>query len=507
MATYERELRRGAFFNTLGLVARLLEPLFVLFATWLYGPVVLAHYLIAIFMVEISAGFLAAGYADAATIFASKDVDQAATDRDAADRVAQVLANAFVATFVLSVSVAIATQLGAATLVEVAFPDHREMVPGLHLVGWSLVPFSFAAVAIAATKARLRMEYDALVGGLRPVVLIATAVVARSLDASVTGLFAAWLVTQIVVAVLSLWPLFRLYDARAIVRAIGHLRPHRAMLTFAVPQSLNLTLNRYITRLDVLMLAAMGFGSVQVAWYGTAAILTSNLKTIRTVWSGALAPVAARHHQAGERDVLTRLLNQLSNVTTTIIVPIVLAAVVLRDDILGLANEAYRGDSAFVAMLLVPPFMNCAYGLAGNTLMFTGHSGWTLTNSLSVALLNTLLNWLLIPPFGLLGAAVATAIAVGLVSAAQVVELRLVEGVALRWRDVLAPHLGLLAGLVVVALSWDPAAIGGLGQRIALAGALVVLSLGICVALDRPLRASMARIATGVAARVRGRPH
>ena len=71
----------------------------------------------------------------------------------------------------------------------------------------------------------------------------------------------------------------------------------------------------------------------------------------------------------------------------------------------------------------------------------------------------------------------------------------------MRWRDVLAPHLGLLAGLVVVALSWDPAAIGGLGQRIALAGALVVLSLGICVALDRPLRASMARIATGVAAR------
>lgn len=91
-------------------------------------------------------------------------------------------------------------------------------------------------------------------------------------------------------------------------------------------------------------------------------------------------------------------------------------------------------------------------------------------------------------------------------SAAQIVELRFVERVALRWHDVMAPHLGLLAGLVVVAATWDPATIAGLGQRIALAGALVVLSLGLSIALDGSLRAGVARSATRVAAWVgRGR--
>ena len=34
---------------------------------------------------------------------------------------------------------------------------------------------------------------------------------------------------------------------------------HRAMLGFAVPQSLNMTFNRFLTRFDALMLAAFGF--------------------------------------------------------------------------------------------------------------------------------------------------------------------------------------------------------------------------------------------------------
>ena len=382
----------------------------------------------------------------------------------------------------------------ARAIVDLLFAGQDELLPGLYLVGWSLVPLSMAAIAIAATKAHLRMEYDALFGGLRPVLLMASAIVARAVDDSVSGLFAAWLVAHTLVAVFSLWPLVKHFDMPAVLRAIVRPRPHRAMLAFAFPQSLNLTLNRYITRLSVLMLAGMGFNAVQVAWYGTAAMLTSNLKTIRTVFSGALAPVAARHHQSGEREALGALLGRLSGLTTTLIVPLVLALVVLRDDAMALADPSYRGDSLFVAVLLIPPFINCAYGLAGNCLMFTGHSGWTLANSLAVALLNTWLNWLLIPAYGLLGGAIATTIAVALVSAAQLVELRALEGLTLRWRDVLAPHLALAAGLVVLAACWDPAQIVGLPLRIALALALVALSVGSSFVFDRSARELFSRV-------------
>ena len=75
--------------------------------------------------------------------------------------------------------------------------------------------------------------------------------------------------------------------------------------------------------------------------------------------------------------------------------------------------------------LLVPPILSCSVGLAGNIIVMTGHSTWNLINSVSVALLNVIFNYLLIPQYGLLGAAYATALAATAISIAQLEEFLL----------------------------------------------------------------------------------
>src|ERR1041384_1920267 len=104
-----------------------------------------------------------------------------------------------------------------------------------------------------------------------------------------------------------------------------------------------------------------------------------------------------------------------------------------------------------MVLLLVPPFVSCAFGLAGNLVTYAGRSGWTLTNSILIALLNTGLCTLLIPRYGLLGAALATALARTLISTLQMVELWFLEGVMIRLRAVYKPHVGLLVVALVVA--------------------------------------------------------
>ncbi len=493
MGSYERELRRGAFFNALGLVAKALEPLFVLFATWLFGPEVMGVYLVAFFLSELAAGAISTGFADATTVFASHEVDHAGSDPEASRRLHAVVANALLWTLGASLAAAALTQLFAEPLVRVAFPEHGALLPGLYWVGWSLVPFAFAQVAIAATKAHMRMEYDALLSAVRPVTMIGFALLAWSAGGGATELLAAHLASWVVSALVAAVAFARHHDLSALASALRRPTPHRRMLAFAVPQSLNLTLNRYITRLDALMLAAMGFGAVQVAWYGTAALLTSNLKQIRLVFSGALAPIAARHHAAGERDALESALGRLSRSSMRIAVPAVLAAVVLRDDVLSLVDEAYSGDSLFIALLLLPPLGSCAYGLAGNCLVYTGHTRWTLLNSLTVAALNTVLNLLLIPRLGLTGAALATVIATSLVTALQMIELRALEGIAIRWRDVGRPHLGLAAAVVVLVVLWDPASLPHLGARLAVALLLSAVFVAVAVPLPALRPAAPAR--------------
>jgi hypothetical protein len=55
------------------------------------------------------------------------------------------------------------------------------------------------------------------------------------------------------------------------------------------------------------------------------------------------------------------------------------------------------------------------------------------------------------------GAALATAIATSVMTGLQMLELYWLERVAIRWRDVRLPHLGLALGLVPLFSLWDPA--------------------------------------------------
>jgi len=65
--------------------------------------------------------------------------------------------------------------------------------------------------------------------------------------------------------------------------------------------------------------------------------------------------------------------------------------------------------------------------MAGNLLLMTGHSRLLLYNSLAAVLLNLALAMLLIPRYGLLGAAIATAVSNFAISAAQLGEMRFTE--------------------------------------------------------------------------------
>ena len=213
------------------------------------------------------------------------------------------------------------------------------------------------------------------------------------------------------------------------------------VLRFAIPQNLNMTFNRYLSRLDVIMLGAFGFGDAMLAFYASGALITSNIREIKLIFSQAFAPIAARHHAAGERAIFEAVLSRVCRWTTSLAVPVILMVFILREDLLQLVDSSYTHDSLFMAVLLLPPLFSCAFGLAGNSIVYCGHAKWNLFNSLTVAALNTLFNWILIPRYGLMGAALATACAAGLITILQLIELWWIEGIKSAAKRGLKPHL------------------------------------------------------------------
>ena len=252
---------------------------------------------------------------------------------------------------------------------------------------------------------------------------------------------------------------------------------------FAIPQNLNLTFSRYQSRVDVIVLGMLGYRSEMIAFYVTGSLIAACLLEIRMVFTSALAPVVARYHGVHDRAALEHLLARVSRWTTTLIVPITALCVIWRRHILTIVDPSYTHDSRFLALLLVSMLINSSLGLAGNYLVFMGHSGWNLCNSLFVAALNTTLSFVLIPHFGLLGAAFASCIAALVVSVAQMVEVRYIEGVRLLLSEVYKPYVGLGVLGALALLFWDPADLGGVWTLVGASLASVWAYLVVLLAL------------------------
>lgn len=475
MASYDAKLRRGAFINLVGLVGKIFFPLFLFVVAWVAGPETFGLYLLAVSLAEILVSAVQSGFIDAVMIFASRHVDHADTDPAEKAALYRVLAAGFGVPVVVSLLLAVVLELGATRFVALVYPDRPSLARCLEIIGFTLPFIAISQACIAATRAKMIMEYEALLNGFaRPVLLLGSSVAGYYVLDGVVGLVAGQLVAYVLLSILAVVGYSRHFELAPLLAALREGWVEREVLRFAIPQSLNMTFNKYLGRLDVMMLGAMGYEDFALGLFGAAATLTINIREIKLIFSQALGPIVVRHHVAREVGEFEAVLGRVSRWSTSLAVPVVLLVAALRTDILHLMRpEFVHADNAFMLILLIPPFLSCAYGLAGNCIVFTGHSSYNLLNSVLVAALNTVFNLVLIPRYGLVGAATATALASFLISMLQLVELAKLEGVVLRLRHVWKPHLGLVLGFGVIALFWDPASLPGLG-RAALAGGLVV---------------------------------
>ncbi|HET6415491.1 MAG TPA: polysaccharide biosynthesis C-terminal domain-containing protein [Polyangiales bacterium] len=491
---YQAALLKGTLVNTLGLMTKLLYPLLIFVLTRLFGAGLMGHYFIALAVVELGTGAVTSGWATATTVRVSPHAEAAGDDAEANARMNAMLGRTLSYSLATALLFGLLVQGLGSWTIHNYFTKHVELLPGIYFVGWAMVPTAFANIVGAAGKAHLKMAWDAILGGARPLFLLVTSVLVYFLGGGLTELLASYFLSMFAVALLSLIPLVRYFDFREVLR---NVRPvwDGELVHFAVPEGLTHTLTLYITRLDTIMLGAMGVEPVTLAWYATASYVTSNLQQLRIVFSTALAPVVARHHYRREREELTPLLTRTTRWVSSILLLFALSFVVLRRDILAFVDRSYaRPGDGFVLVLLIPAVVSCGFGLAGNFITYTGHSRVNLVNGIFIGALNTMLNLLWIPPYGLMGAACATAVSATIVGILTLIELRVLENITIRGRDAWMPYAGAAVGAAILGLFWDPADFRGLGARLLLTLAvLVAYGVGLWVSGHPEVRAWVRR--------------
>jgi O-antigen/teichoic acid export membrane protein len=183
----------------------------------------------------------------------------------------------------------------------------------------------------------------------------------------------------------------------------------QAWLISIVPLALTAGLQIINSQADILVLGLFRT-SDDVGVYKVAAqaamLIPFGLQAVNMV----IMPYIARLHAEGDHPRLQRLVTQSARAILALALPLVLAFVFFGDAILAFAfgAEYARGHLALI-LLSLGQLVNAAMGSVGVLLNMTGHERDTLRGVAVAALANLILNFLLIPPFGLLGAAAATA--------------------------------------------------------------------------------------------------
>ena len=229
-------------------------------------------------------------------------------------------------------------------------------------------------------------------------------------------------------------------------------RGNRELSKFALPLlavSLFTMLSHWI---DVVMLGLLtDVGTVGI--YQPTARTSGLLRSVLLAFSGIAAPMIAgyygRQDKAGVRDTY-EMVNRW--IVTMVMVPFLLLAL-FPGEALSVFGKSFGAGSTALVLLAIASLLNAAFGLGNTVLAMSGGERLSMINQAGALVLQALLHWLLIPRFGLNGAALSMLIVTVLLTLVRMAELRSLLGIPFLsvklWKPLAA---GVMAGAVMLAV-------------------------------------------------------
>jgi Membrane protein involved in the export of O-antigen and teichoic acid len=212
------------------------------------------------------------------------------------------------------------------------------------------------------------------------------------------------------------------------------LRPARdawhaaAMLRFSLPQTLSGMLFFTIPLDRHRCCSRATAARTRWAVYSVAGRLLVPAIVISTAIGQMFAPRIAAADARGARDDLARMLKRVTYWNTAVSLPFFAMLAVVAGPLLRLFGPRYEAGATALAILAIGQLLNTAAGPLGQVINMSGRPYVNLVNNTLVASANIVGCVILIPRYGITGAACSTAGALTLVNAIKLVEVRVMFG-------------------------------------------------------------------------------
>jgi O-antigen/teichoic acid export membrane protein len=196
----------------------------------------------------------------------------------------------------------------------------------------------------------------------------------------------------------------------------------RLLISTSLPLFWVTSMNLVMSWTDIIMLG-IWTDSKTVGIYGVAARTAMLTSFILPAVNSIVAPKFAGLYAQKDYQSLSTLARNSAQIMTCLAAPVLLLFVVAPKWVLGFFGTGFISGANVLVILAIGQFVNVSTGSVGYLLMMSGYEKLMRNTIIVSAVFNILLNSILIPKYGISGAAIATAISLAmmnLVSAALV---------------------------------------------------------------------------------------
>ncbi len=371
----------------------------------MYGPASLGLYVLGTAAIEIS-NILAQFGMDNGVV---RYVARYRNEGDIARMRGMVLL-AFWASLLLSVALGALIFFGAGFLADEVF-DEPFLEPLLKAFSASLPFLTIMSMALWAIQGFQTVKYPTYVRQVfQPIANLSLIIVFYLLGAQILGAVAAYVASMALGAVLSIFCLKRVFP-EVFDRRIPAKYEAGALFSASGPMIVaNVTQYLYAW----IAVAILGvFATAEAVGIYHAANRTAGLSSVVLfAFAGIFGPMASSLHGSGSLEHLGSLYKDVSRWTFTASLAIFLLTAFLATDIMAVFGEAFV--AGWPAMLLIAgaQLFNSSVGLTGRILAMTGHQKVVMVATVGATVVAVGASFALVPFYGLMGAAIATAIAI-----------------------------------------------------------------------------------------------
>ena len=334
-----------------------------------------------------------------------------------------------------AVAVAAVGSLAVAIPVFLAAPWLGDRFGGAADVGdalrWGAVALPFASVtlvSLGASRGLKIMRHTLTVQWIgQPILWIVLMLALWTVERSVASAVAAYALSWAIAAVAA-----RVLWHRA-TRGFGKepAEPGETirLLRYGAPRAPAALLSQALFWVDYFVAAAFvargSIGAAELGVYSSSVRIALAMVLFLTAVSYVFSPFVADLHHRGERDRLDALFKSLTRWTVAGTIPVLLVMLIAPEPLLRIfGGRAFTGGVDALRILLVGQTVNVAVGAAGFVLIMAGRTGWDLVVYVLSFALDLALALILVPRFGIEGAALAQTVTV---AASNVLRLSLVH--------------------------------------------------------------------------------